>query len=181
MINHKYILSNEEKAQKQRLKEAELVRLNSIKASQEEEGSLKQLRLTLSNLNRKYDSLSKAMRESTEGRTLQESIVKISSTLNKEEQATGRYQRNEGNYPDRHYLLKQARLIIFGFIMKVIGIIWIATGWTFTIGLLVAKLTGDANFSWWWVLFPIGTYYVPAIVAVTINHIIFMKRIWNKK
>jgi len=70
-----------------------------IDKNKAEEGSLKQLRQQL-NLNIKaYDSLSKEERENTQvGKVLQKEIQKLQRELLKLEQATGRSQRNVGNY-----------------------------------------------------------------------------------
>lgn len=71
---------------------------NEIKSRQQAEGSLTGLRGKLSNLTAEYDRLSKAERESTKGTGLQENIAQTVEELEKAEQATGRYQRQVGNY-----------------------------------------------------------------------------------
>ena len=91
-------LTIEEKALTQRARERERAQVNQIKATKEEEGSLKQLRLELGNLNRAFDSLSKTSREGALGQELKKQIVDITASLNEAEQSTGRFNRNVGNY-----------------------------------------------------------------------------------
>lgn len=61
-------------------------------------GSINQMRSKLNNLRAQYDSLSKAMRKSDFGRNMQKQIQDLNKEISKAEQATGRFQRNVGNY-----------------------------------------------------------------------------------
>lgn len=65
---------------------------------QESEGSLKALRAELSTLTKEYDSLSSAERSSAEGTALKDKINTVTEILKVNEEATGRYYRNVGNY-----------------------------------------------------------------------------------
>lgn len=71
---------------------------NNIKTEKEMEGSLKQLRAALSNLTAQYDKLSQAEREGAKGQELQTKIQSITEKLKGAEEATGRFNRNVGNY-----------------------------------------------------------------------------------
>lgn len=71
---------------------------NNIKASQEQDGSLRSLRAELSNLTKEYDSLSRAEREGAKGQELQDKINATTNELKKAEEETQRYYRNVGNY-----------------------------------------------------------------------------------
>lgn len=64
------------------------------------EGSLKSLRAELSNLTAEYDNLSRAERNSSKGKELQENINAITDELKEAEQETQRFYRNVGNYED---------------------------------------------------------------------------------
>lgn len=65
---------------------------------QEAEGSLKSLRAELSILTKEYDSLSEAERQSASGTELRDKINSVTEVLKVNEEATGRYYRNVGNY-----------------------------------------------------------------------------------
>lgn len=70
-----------------------------IEKNQAEQGSLKQLRQQLSLTTKAYDSLSKEERENTQvGKVLVKQIQKQQAEIRKLEEATGRAQRNVGNY-----------------------------------------------------------------------------------
>lgn len=73
---------------------------DNAKAAKEAEGSLNQMRTQLSAMLKQYDGLSKAERENAEvgGRLLQQ-IQQQTAAVSEAEQATGRFQRNVGNYP----------------------------------------------------------------------------------
>ena len=73
---------------------------NNIKTEKEMQGSLKQLRAALSNLTAQYDKLSQAERESAKGQQLQTKIKAITDQLKGAEEATGRFNRNVGNYEE---------------------------------------------------------------------------------
>jgi len=72
---------------------------NQLKVEKEQEGSLVQLRAKLSNLTAEYDKLSKAEREGAKGTALKDKINAVTSELKGLEEATQRYYRNVGNYP----------------------------------------------------------------------------------
>ena len=70
-----------------------------IEKNQAEQGSLKQLRQQLSLTTKAYDQLSKEERENTQvGKVLVKQIQKQQAEIRKLEEATGRAQRNVGNY-----------------------------------------------------------------------------------
>lgn len=71
---------------------------NNIKTEREQEGSLRSLRAELSNATKEYDSLSRAEREGAKGKALEKHINNITNELKEAEEATGRFQRNVGNY-----------------------------------------------------------------------------------
>ena len=71
---------------------------NNIKVESDLRGSLVQLRASLSNLTAEYDNLSKAERDSAKGKELQEKINAVTKELKGAEEATGRFNRNVGNY-----------------------------------------------------------------------------------
>jgi len=82
-----------------RLNEKELK--NNIKAQKDNSDSLAALRAQLSNSTKAYDNLSKAERESAKGQELQKNISETIEQLNEAEQATGRFQRQVGKYPEQ--------------------------------------------------------------------------------
>ena len=71
---------------------------NEKKAQDQNKDSVVALRGQLSNLTKAYDLLSKEERKSAEGRELQKKIAGVYNELKKAEEATGRFQRNVGNY-----------------------------------------------------------------------------------
>lgn len=71
---------------------------NNIKVESDLSGSLVQLRAALSNLTAEYDNLSKAERDSAKGKELQDKINAVTKELKGAEEATGRFNRNVGNY-----------------------------------------------------------------------------------
>ena len=71
---------------------------NNIKVESDLRGSLVQLRASLSNLTAEYDNLSKAERDSAKGKELQYKINAVTKELKGAEEATGRFNRNVGNY-----------------------------------------------------------------------------------
>jgi len=71
----------------------------AIAANKNSEGSLRQLQLQLSASIREWNLLGEAERESSErGKALKQSITELNAKLLEQEQATGRNQRNVGNY-----------------------------------------------------------------------------------
>ena len=87
-------------SQKESIRQNEKELRNNIKSQKENNDSLAAMRAQLSNNVKAYDSLSKAERESARGQELQKSISDTVEQLNEAEQATGRFQRQVGNYPE---------------------------------------------------------------------------------
>lgn len=85
-------------AEAQVLKDLKKAYTDNIKMEDAAADSLVALRLQLSALTKEYDRLSAADRSSDIGSGLQKQIAEITEELNKAEQATGRFQRNVGNY-----------------------------------------------------------------------------------
>ena len=81
---------------------------NEIRQSEQKQGSIKQMRAELSNLNKQYDELSKAERESAEGQELQNHIANLTNEIKASEYATERYFRNVGNYPQAMGAVKES-------------------------------------------------------------------------
>lgn len=71
---------------------------NNIRQETESKTSLRAMRAELSNMTKEYDSLSKEMRESDIGKTMQGQIQRLITELKSAEEETGRFQRNVGNY-----------------------------------------------------------------------------------
>lgn len=70
-----------------------------VKLEREQTGSLNELRNQLSDLTKKYDSLSRAERENINvGGKLQKQINQVTNEIKSAEQSTQRYYRNVGNY-----------------------------------------------------------------------------------
>lgn len=73
----------------------------TVEAETAAAGSLKQMRAQLSMVNKQYDALSKAERENAAiGGQLQKQSASLTAELKKLEAATGRNQRNVGNYAE---------------------------------------------------------------------------------
>lgn len=70
----------------------------NLQAEEANTGSLKQMRAELKNLIREYDNLSKEDRESTIGEQKMQEINQLQDSLKQLEGATGRFQRNVGDY-----------------------------------------------------------------------------------
>ena len=87
-------------SQKESIRQNEKELRNNIKSQKENNDSLAAMRAQLSNNVKAYDSLSKAERESARGQELQKSISDTVEQLNEAEQATGRFHRKIGNYPE---------------------------------------------------------------------------------
>lgn len=73
---------------------------NQIKATREQEGSLKQLRAELTNATAKWDAMSRAERNSAKGQELRNHITEITTELKNAEAETQRFYRNVGNYKE---------------------------------------------------------------------------------
>lgn len=71
---------------------------DNIAAEKQKEGSLAQLRSQLKTATKQFDEMSAAERNGAKGQALQQHIQNITAELTKAEEATGRYQRNVGNY-----------------------------------------------------------------------------------
>lgn len=79
-----------------------------VKDSQAEEGSINSLRVRLKELQKGYDDMGKAMRDSFKGQTLVADIQKIDAELKKLEGGSGRFQRNVSNYSNATFQLSQS-------------------------------------------------------------------------
>ena len=79
-----------------------------VKDSQAEEGSINSLRVRLKELQKGYDDMGKAMRESFKGTTILADIQKVDAELKKLEGGSGRFQRNVGNYSNATFQLSQS-------------------------------------------------------------------------
>ena len=73
---------------------------NERKEQTELEGSLVRLRAELSNLTASYDRLSRAERNSANGKEIQDKINAITDELKEAEEGTQRFYRNVGNYEE---------------------------------------------------------------------------------
>lgn len=71
---------------------------NSLKQDKAKSDSLKSMRSELSNATKSYDEMSKAERDSAQGMELLKHINDLTAQIKGVEEATGRYQRNVGNY-----------------------------------------------------------------------------------
>lgn len=71
---------------------------NNITAQTKNEDSLRSLRAQLSNTTKDFDDLSRAEREGAKGTELLEKIKALQEELRGAEEASGRFQRNVGNY-----------------------------------------------------------------------------------
>lgn len=71
---------------------------NEVKAYNEAEGSIKQMRASLANLRKEYEELSKAERDGAKGQELLTSIQTTTDELKKLEAAQGDYRREVGHY-----------------------------------------------------------------------------------
>ena len=71
---------------------------NSLKQDKDKADSLKSMRAELSNATKSYDEMSKAERDSAQGMELLKYINDLTVQIKGVEEATGRYQRNVGNY-----------------------------------------------------------------------------------
>ena len=69
-----------------------------IKVQNANKGSLVAMRAELSNLNKQYDSMSGMERMGEQGQALQKTIADLTAEIQGLEGATGRWQRNVGNY-----------------------------------------------------------------------------------
>jgi len=68
-----------------------------------------------------------------------------------------------------------------GILGKIVGYLWIFSIWLTTFILLIAKLSGEVNYSWFWVVFPLLLHYGILFIILLIKHIIFIKGIWNNE
>ncbi len=108
---------------------------NNIKTNTENIGSLVALRAQLSNNVKEFDNLSKAERESAKGKELQQSIADTMLTLTEAEQATGRFQRQVGKYPENMNGASQGITKMTGFLGKMSD----------QVGIVSPKISGMIN------------------------------------
>lgn len=73
---------------------------SQLKVEKEQEGSLNQLRASLSKATAEYDAMSRAERESAKGKELKNKINEITAELKGAEEETSRFYRNVGNYQE---------------------------------------------------------------------------------
>lgn len=97
-------LAAEKEALRQRNQEVK----NAAIVNQAAEGSIKQMRAALNQLQMAYDSMSASERKSASGNELQMKIKAQSDALMKLEADTGRYSRNVGNYTGAVKILESA-------------------------------------------------------------------------
>lgn len=91
-ITHQYTIENEA-LKKLRKEYSDNIKIEGVAAD-----SLVSLRKQLSLLNAEYDRLSASDRKAAIGTDLQKQIQSLNTEISAAEQATGRYQRNVGNY-----------------------------------------------------------------------------------
>ena len=87
------------KAENDIIRANQKILVDNIKTQKANDDSLNAMRATLRNLTKQYDDLSKAEREGAKGNELLEKIKEVNARVSEAEQATGRFQRNVGNYP----------------------------------------------------------------------------------
>lgn len=103
-IDRETYIKNMAALSNQMLKQREIIRDNTkahkdaVKANQEAEGSLQAMRGELSQLLKAYDALSKTEREGAAGTELLNHIGALTKEIKTAEEASGRFQRNVGNY-----------------------------------------------------------------------------------
>jgi len=105
---------------------------NQVKAQQEEEGSLKQLRAELSNATTAYDAMSRAERLSAAGRELRDKINGITTELKAAEEETQRFYRNVGNYKSATEGLEAVRVKIADVGKQLLSLIGIGSAMQFS-------------------------------------------------
>ena len=74
---------------------------NNIKMDQERAGSLNAMRAALSTATKQYDALSEADRKAARGLELKAKIDELTVAITHEEEKTGRFTRNVGNYANK--------------------------------------------------------------------------------
>lgn len=72
---------------------------NNTKQMKSEDGSLAQMRAQLKGLVKEYDNMAAAERNAAAGQDKLAKIKQLTADISQAEQATGRFQRNVGNYP----------------------------------------------------------------------------------
>lgn len=90
------VIRNLSEQQREYRKEVE----NEVKARQENDGSIKQMRLQVIELRKSYESLSKSERESVGGQNMLKDIERQTAELKKLEAQQLDFRRNVGNYAD---------------------------------------------------------------------------------
>ena len=96
--NSNVTLSQSQRELQQRYNDSNAVIRQQINAFDKTDGSLAQMRSSLSLANRAFDNLNKTAREGSIGQNLSKQIATLTDEIKKAEQATGRFQRNVGNY-----------------------------------------------------------------------------------
>lgn len=96
--NSNVALSQTQRELQQRYNDSNAVIRQQINAFDKTDGSLAQMRSSLSLANRAFDNLNKTAREGSIGQNLSKQIATLTDEIKKAEQATGRFQRNVGNY-----------------------------------------------------------------------------------
>ena len=91
-------IEEQSKSHKATIRELSKEVQNNIKVEKEQEGSLRSLRVELSNATKKYDAMSKAEREGAKGQELKKHINEIADELKEAEEETQRFQRSVGSY-----------------------------------------------------------------------------------
>lgn len=105
-------------SQKESIRQNEKELRNNIKTQKDGSDSLAALRAQLSNNVKAFDNLSKAERESAKGKELQDSINSLMTDLTEAEQATGRFRRQVGKYPESMGSASKGVQQITGFLGK---------------------------------------------------------------
>ncbi len=105
-------------SQKESIRQNEKELKNNIKTQKDNTDSLAAMRAQLSNNIKAFDGLSKSERDSAKGQELQESINTLVEDLKEAEQATGRFQRQVGDYPGQTGKAAQGITHMTGFLGK---------------------------------------------------------------
>jgi hypothetical protein len=95
-------------AEREALRQRTAEEKNYIREVNSAEGSLEKRRATLIRLQKEYDRLGEAERSSEKGIGLRDQIKGLSDGLKADEGATGRFQRNVGNYSSATVILRKA-------------------------------------------------------------------------
>jgi chromosome segregation ATPase len=93
---------------KDKLRQATNEQKNAIREQNASVGSIEQMRAALIRLNKEYDNLAQAERDSAKGQELKTKIKGLSDSLKGLEGETGRFQRNVGNYSGAVKILEKS-------------------------------------------------------------------------